>query len=121
MAKVKMQLKMLISFPQGSRGKDKWKIIILKNKQYRQCNSLGLVSPCGFHQFVVERGIRTKLQHLVQLPLVQGENAGMNSGMFMCVSEIGSACKSSALGKAALQCCTGAATLQQYCTPGPKY
>lgn len=52
---------MLISFPQGFRGKDKRKIIMLKNKQYSECNSLVLVSPCGFYQFVVEGGIKTKL------------------------------------------------------------
>lgn len=52
---------MLILFPQEFRGKDKCKIIMLKNKQYREFNCLGLVSPCGFYQFVVEKEIKTKL------------------------------------------------------------
>lgn len=33
---------------------------LLCYKINRECNSLGLVSPCGFYQFAVERGIKTK-------------------------------------------------------------
>lgn len=83
-----------------------------RNKQCRGNNSLGLVSPCGFDQFAVERGIKIKLSYLVQFPLAQME---VDSGMFTCVGEIASACKSSAL---AGQPCS-AAIVQQYCTPGP--